>query len=64
MPFISVKMLRGRSDQQKRDLVKAMTDAMVEICGAPEEGTMVVLEEFEPDQWAVGGTMVSQRQST
>ena len=64
MPFISVKMLRGRSDQRKRDLVKAMTDAMVEICGAPEEGTMVVIEEFEPDQWAVGGTMVSQRQST
>ena len=62
MPFVSVKMLRGRSAQQKKELVKAMTDAMVEICGAPAEGTMVVIEEFESDQWAVGGTMVSERQ--
>ena len=64
MPFVNVKMLKGRTQDQKRDLARAITDAMVEICGAPEEGTMVVIEEFEPDQWAVGGTMVSQRQST
>ncbi len=64
MPFISVKMLKGRTDQQKKDLAKAMTDAMVEIFGAPADGTMVVIEEFDKDQWAVGGTMVSERQSS
>ena len=62
MPFVSVKMLRGRSEQQKRELVKAMTDALVEICGAPKESTMVVIEEFESDHWAVGGKLVSERQ--
>ena len=61
MPFVSVKMLDGRSDEQKRQLAKAITDAMVEICGAKPEGTMVVIEEFDRDHWAVGGTMVSQR---
>ena len=62
MPFVSVKMLQGRTEQQKKDLVKAMTDALVEICGTPKESTMVVIEEFESDHWAVGGIMVSERQ--
>ena len=34
MPFINVKMLEGRTHDQKKELVKAITDAMVTICGA------------------------------
>ena len=32
MPFINVKMLEGRTQDQKRRLAKALTDAIVEIC--------------------------------
>ena len=49
MPFIEVKMLSGRSDDQKKKLVATITDAMV------------VIEEYESDHWAVGGQMVSER---
>ena len=61
MPFISVKMLSGRTDDQKKRLARAITDAMVDICSAPPEGTMVVIEEFDRDHWAIAGTMVSER---
>jgi 4-oxalocrotonate tautomerase len=61
MPFVSVKMLDGRTTEQKRALAKAITDAMVEICGAKPEGTMVVIEEHARDHWAVGGTLVADR---
>ncbi len=61
MPFIEVKMLTGRSDDQKRKLVGAITDAIVEICESPRESTMVVIEEHERDHWAVSGQMVSDR---
>ena len=61
MPFIEVKMLSGRSDDQKKRLAAAITDAIVDICQSPRDGTMVVIEEYEPDHWAVAGQMVSER---
>ena len=61
MPLITVKMLDGRTQEQKRELVKAITDAMVEICGAKPEGTSVVIEEVTREHWAVGGVLVADR---
>ena len=61
MPFINVKMLEGRSEEQKRKLVKAMTDAIVNICEAKPEGTTVVIEEVARDRWAKGGVLISDR---
>lgn len=61
MPFIEVKMLSGRSDDQKKRLAAAITDAIVDICQSPRDGTMVVIEEYESDHWAVAGQMVSER---
>ena len=61
MPVVTVKMLDGRTEDQKRQLVRAITDAMVDICKAKPEGTMVVIEDVQRDHRAVGGTLVSER---
>ena len=61
MPFVTVKMLDGRTPEQKRRLVSAITDAVVEICGAKPEGTMVVIEVIARDHWSRGGAMISDR---
>ena len=61
MPFITVKMLKGRTADQKRDLVEAITDAMENICDAKPDGTMVVIEEIARDHWARGGVLISER---
>ena len=61
MPFVTVKMLEGRTADQKRELVKAITDAMASICNAKPEGTMVVIEEVARDHWARGGTLLSEQ---
>ena len=61
MPFVNVKMLDGRTKDQKRELVKAITDALQNICGAKPESTMVVIEEVTRDHWAVGGVLISDR---
>lgn len=62
MPFITVKMLKGRTADQKRELVKTITDAMATICNAKPEGTMVVIEEVARDHWARGGVLISERE--
>ena len=61
MPFINVKMLAGRSTEQKRELVEAVTQAMVDTCGADREGTTVVIDEYEREHWAKGGVLISDR---
>ena len=61
MPFINVKMLAGRSTEQKRELVEALTQVMVNTCGTDREGTTVVIDEYEREHWAKGGVLISDR---
>ncbi|MDA0746680.1 MAG: 4-oxalocrotonate tautomerase family protein [bacterium] len=61
MPFVTVKMLDGRTAEQKRELVKAITEVMVNTCGAKPDSTMVVIEEIARDHWSRGGVLISER---
>jgi 4-oxalocrotonate tautomerase len=61
MPFVTVKMLDGRTPEQKKQLVRAITDVVVDICGAKPEGTMVVIEDIARDHWSRGGVMISDQ---
>ena len=35
MPYVTVKMLEGRTEEQKRNLVEKVTEAVAETTGAP-----------------------------
>ena len=61
MPFISVRMLEGRDQDQKRELVKAITDSMADICGADPRHVHVVIEEIPGSNWAREGVMAADR---
>ena len=61
MPFISIRMLEGRDQEQKKKLVKSITDVMETVCGADPEHVHVVIEEVPKDSWARGGVMASDR---
>jgi 4-oxalocrotonate tautomerase len=57
MPFINVKVIEGVfSATQKQDIVRKVTDAMVEIEGENiRPVTWVVVEEVASGDWGVGG---------
>ena len=55
MAVITVQMHAGRTDEQKRGLVLAITDAMVEHTGASREHIYIVINETSPENWAVRG---------
>ena len=57
MPIIQVNMGEGRSAQQKRNLVKAMTDAVVQTLDVSPESVRIMIHELAPDHFAVGGYM-------
>jgi len=60
MPFVSVQMLEGRSDDQKKRLAKAITDALIEIANAKLESCEVVIEEHPRRHWMTAGKMMSE----
>lgn len=55
MPLVEISLLTGRSPDQKRALLKAVTDAVETSIGAPRETIRVILREIPPEHWAVGG---------
>lgn len=57
MPFINVKLIQGVFDtEQKQDIVRRLTDAMVEVEGeSMRPVTWVVVEEVASGEWGIGG---------
>lgn len=59
MPIVTVQMLEGRTDEQKRALVVKVTDAVVETTGAGAEKVSVIIEEMKKEHYAVAGKRIS-----
>ena len=62
MPFVSVEALPGKSIQQKRDLVKAITDAVSNIYGVPRESVRVVLRYNTKEDLGWGGVLMCDKE--
>ncbi|QTN00905.1 4-oxalocrotonate tautomerase [Sediminibacillus dalangtanensis] len=59
MPYVTVKMLEGRNDEQKKALVEKVTEAVVETTGASKDKVAVFIEEMSKSDYAVGGKRLS-----
>ncbi|WP_321493979.1 4-oxalocrotonate tautomerase family protein [uncultured Desulfobacter sp.] len=57
MPIVSIKIAKGRSTEQKRKLVQAITDSVVSTLDVKPEWVTVLIEEFDRDNWATGGEL-------
>ena len=61
MPMIRVEMFPGRTDDQKKALVKELTDAFVRAAGGKPESVFVILTDVEKSNWGSGGEMCSDK---
>lgn len=57
MPFVIVEFWEGRSVEQKRNLVKAITKAMVEEAACKPEHLHVVIHETPKENWGRSGVL-------
>jgi len=62
MPLVNVHMASGRTPEQKKALMDAVTDAMVEHIGAPRESVRVWISEFENTDFMAGGELLRDKQ--
>ncbi len=61
MPNITVELLSGRTLDQRREFVAALTEAAVDILKARREAVRVVFTEIEKSDVANGGVLESDR---
>lgn len=61
MPLIEVKVIEGVfTSEQKKEIVKKLTDAMVSIEGENmRQVTMCIVEEVKSGDWGIGGEPLS-----
>ena len=61
MPFVNVKVIEGVfTPEQKQDMVRRLTDTMVEIEGENMRPvTWVVVEEVKSGDWGIAGNPLS-----
>lgn len=61
MPTIRVELMEGRTLEQKKVLVKALTQAVVETLGSNAESVDVLLFDIKRHDWATGGELWSEK---
>ena len=61
MPLIHVSMAEGRTDDQKRALMAAITQAATETLGAPLPSVRVWITEFAATEFMAGGETMAER---
>ena len=57
MPIIRVEMWEGRSLEQKRRVARELTEPLVRIIDCDPATVRVLINDYPPENWAVGGTL-------
>lgn len=60
MPFVSIRILKGHSQERKDEISRRVTEAITEIAVLPPEAVWVVFEDVEAEDWYVGAKRVSE----
>ena len=62
MPIIRDEMFK-RTQEQKRNLARELTEAFVNTCGGNKEAIKILITEVDKNDWASGGLMASDKES-
>lgn len=61
MPFISIKMIEGRTKEQKEKLIKSVSAAVSQSLGIDINKVWIVIEDYPADEWGLGGMPASEK---
>ena len=60
MPYVKIEVTReGVTKEQKQALIKGVTDVLSDVLNKDPQLTYVVIQEFDLDDWGLGGEQVS-----
>ena len=60
MPFVNIKITKdGATQEKKAELIKGVTDLLVNVLDKNPATTVVVIDEVDTDNWGIGGESVT-----
>ncbi|MFM0154192.1 4-oxalocrotonate tautomerase [Paraburkholderia sediminicola] len=63
MPTFHIELFEGRSLEQKRQFVEAITKATCESLGVEPNSVDIILTDVKRENWATGGRLWSEAQA-
>jgi 4-oxalocrotonate tautomerase len=57
MPLVTIKLIEGRSREQKRGLIKDVTDAIAKNIACPPDAVHIDIIEYARENLGEGGTL-------
>jgi len=61
MPILQIEILKGRTVEQKRNMVKKVTDAVIETLNCPKEAVRIILREMKEENFFKPGVLQVDR---
>lgn len=61
MPFITVKLIEGRTLDQKRQIVNGITKVVAEACNITEDRVYLFIEDLGRDEYGRGGLLLCDK---
>jgi 4-oxalocrotonate tautomerase len=59
MPIVRVEMWPGRTQAQKQELARVITEAVVNIAHTTPEATIIIFQDVAKENWAQAGVLAS-----
>jgi len=60
MPIVQISMIQGRTPEKKEQLIKKVTEAIIEVLKVPADRVHVILNEFPRENLGHGGVPLSK----
>lgn len=57
MPFITVSMFAGRTQEQKAELARQLTETFASVAKTPKEHVWIVFQDVPKSEWSMGGQL-------
>ena len=57
MPYVNIQITSGATREQKAELVRDVTAALVRVLGKKPEHTHVVIQEIAEEDWGFAGLL-------
>jgi 4-oxalocrotonate tautomerase len=61
MPLVTIKIIEGRTIEQKRGMAKDVTQAIAKNIGCPPAAVQIDIVEMKPENISQGGNLFSDK---
>ena len=60
MPYVNIQITKGATKEQKAQLVRDVTNSLVNVLGKKPEHIHIVIQEIEETNWGFSGLLTDE----